>query len=204
MREFDECKGVYSTYYGGIFCMVMPLAFAVVCLAAISFILSLFGEVLDYGVGVVLTIAVAPVAFLPLLKLRLRQRHTKAGVCADGLLLQNWRRRVRFVPWEKIRALVETVERLPLAGELCTGCEDKKYVLAIHVRTDDGTTRPVWIALCGFGSKIAAWQEIDKLRDEIIHNCGLKLASDRELGCLTLLWTVNRVRRKRWKVASCD
>ena len=202
MKSFDECEKVYSTYHGGTLCAVMPLAFAFVCLAAVSFTLSLFAEVLIYGVRLLLTAAMAPVACLPLLKLALRQRHTKAGVCSDGLVLQNWRRQARFVPWEMITALVENVERLPLSGELWDDAEGGKYVLAIHVRNEQGIAGPVWIALCGFGSNIAVRRDIENLRDEIIQHCGFTLASDRKLGWLSLLWTLNSMKRRIWKSAS--
>lgn len=202
MKTFDECEKVYSTYHGGTLCVVTPLAFALVCLAAVSFTLSLFGEVLGYGVRLLLTAAIAPVACLPLLKLALRQRHTKAGVCSDGLVLQNWRQRVSFVPWERITALVETVERLPLSGEMSDDAEGGKYVLAIHVRNEQGIAGPVWIALCGFGSNIAVRRDIENLRDEIIQHCGFTLASDRKPGWLSLLWTLNSMRRKTWRTAA--
>ncbi len=202
MKSLDECERVYSTYHSGIFCVVMPLTFAVVFLAAVSVILSLFSEILSYGVRLALTTAMAPVACLPLFKVELRRRHTKAGVCSAGLVLQNWRRGVRFVPWESITALVESVERLPLSEELWGGFEMSRQITRIRVRNEEEITGPIWIALCDFGAKTAARREIEELRDEIIQHCGFTLASDRKSGCLRLLWTLNKMRWKTWKIVS--
>ncbi len=165
-RGFESCYKVYHTGKGG----CLEVVFYVAPLALISALLvsAIWGHLNSLASRAGPTAnpfslcfwgAVCGLLAFGAVQAVLKRRNLKLGICGDGLLLQNWFGRRRFVRWQDIVAVI---------WEIHYGKYDSNYRLVIEVAEGRDSTSGIRLAPWSLPLDFTPYVEAVELKDKII------------------------------------
>ena len=159
--QFEDCETVYTASSGG-YWQAFGSGLLFVVLLALA--LSAFNQpALDEGAIrflLVLALFMSLTAYFAVAA-AMREYNSKVGLGRDGVLVQDWRRRRRFIQWRHITGLTQTTRTLRYQDTIA---------LSLDVRNDLGETEAVQV---GYYSWFTLGRGSGELRDAIIERCGL-------------------------------
>ncbi len=185
--QFEDCEKVYSASSGG-YWQAFGNGLLFVVLLALA--LSAFNQpALDEGAIcslLVLALFMSLTAYFAVAA-AMRDYNSKVGLGRDGVLVQEWRGRRRFIQWRHITGLTQTTR---------TYKSQDTIVLSLDVRNALGETEAVQV---GYYYWFTLGRGLVELRDAIIERCGLSEGeTDQRTGCVWAAGIYRSVERRVW------
>ena len=171
--QFEDCETVYNASSGGywqafgngLLFVGLVLTFARMAQDALPGTGQASLDLPTAFILLVLALSIGLTAYFAVAG-AMRQYNSKVGLGKDGVLVQDWRGRRRFIQWRHITGLTQTTR---------TCKSQDTIVLSLDVRNDLGETKAVQVAY--YYPVTVSWFTLGRrsgeLRDPIIERCGL-------------------------------
>ena len=191
--QFEDCERVYSASSGGYWqAFGSGLLFVVLVALALPGLNQPALDVRAIRFLLVLALFMGPAAYFAVAA-AMRQYNSKVGVSKDGVLVQDWRGRRRFIQWRHIAGLTQATRKRK---------SEVAIVLSLDVRNALGETEATQIGY--YSSPIhLPWlfpaARGNELRDYLIHRCSLTEGeTDQRTGCGWATGIFGTVERRVW------